>query len=147
MRSDLTDGPHKAEIEYSRVESADIYCRGSSERSILSHLWSYITRSWVRSAVPRTFSLLLFLPTMATVKISALFLGLLPLLSFSYAASTCTVSPQGSGKDDAPNFMTMIKSSSCSTVEIPAGATLNISSAMDLTGLQNKHIVSIFLNP
>lgn len=78
---------------------------------------------------------------MAIMKISAILSTILPLLTQSSAATTCTVSPLGTGKDDAPGFLAMVKSSACSTIEIPTGKTLNISSAMDLTGLQNKHIV------
>lgn len=58
----------------------------------------------------------------------------------SRASSTCTLS--ASGGDDAPAFLAAAKDTSCPTVAIPQGTTLNIASRMNMTGIQNKHIVS-----
>ena len=46
-----------------------------------------------------------------------------------------------SGGDDAPQFLKAVKA--CSTVTIPKSTTLNIATRLDMTGLRNKHIVSL----
>ncbi|EIN06930.1 hypothetical protein PUNSTDRAFT_105379 [Punctularia strigosozonata HHB-11173 SS5] len=53
-------------------------------------------------------------------------------------ASSCTLAAAGSGKDDAPAFLAAVKS--CDTTIVPKGVTLNISSPLDMTGINNKHI-------
>jgi hypothetical protein len=58
----------------------------------------------------------------------------------STRATDCTLAAAGAGKDDAPAFVAAVKA--CSTVTIPTGVALNISSKIDLTGQSNKHIVS-----
>ena len=74
------------------------------------------------------------------------FLQLIPLALFvtpaAAASSTCTL--HASGSDDAPAFLAAAKNASCATVSIPKGTTLNIETKMDMTELQNKHIVSAF---
>lgn len=76
-------------------------------------------------------------------------LGLLSLSAgFVAAASTpgtgvCTIKASGAGKDDAPNLISAIMDTACSTVEIPTGTTLNISTKMDATGAKNTHIVRV----
>lgn len=50
----------------------------------------------------------------------------------------CTLS--ACGKDDAPQFMRAVQE--CRTVTIPKDTTLNIETRLNMTGLQNKHIVS-----
>ena len=55
--------------------------------------------------------------------------------------STCTL--RASGGDDAPAFVSAVLNSTCSTVKIPKGTTLNISSPMDMTGAQDAHIVCV----
>ncbi|KAH8115175.1 hypothetical protein DFH11DRAFT_88698 [Phellopilus nigrolimitatus] len=74
-----------------------------------------------------------------------LFLGSAYFLNFGVSAAVgfpralCTL--EASGGDDAPSFVSAVLDPSCSTVEIPAGATLNISTKMDMTGTQDKHIL------
>ncbi|KAI5123826.1 hypothetical protein M0805_009118 [Coniferiporia weirii] len=55
-----------------------------------------------------------------------------------------------SGGDDAPIFLAAVLSPLCSTIEIPAGTTLNIKTKMDMTKAQDKHILlkgTIKFNP
>ncbi|KAJ7904790.1 glycoside hydrolase family 28 protein [Mycena leptocephala] len=53
-------------------------------------------------------------------------------------AQSCTLAALGSGKDDSPQFLTAMQA--CSTVVVPAGTTLNISTRLNMTGLSNKHL-------
>jgi galacturan 1,4-alpha-galacturonidase len=52
--------------------------------------------------------------------------------------ASCTLAALGSGKDDSPQFLTAMQA--CSTVVIPTGTTLNISTRLNTTGLSNKHL-------
>ena len=54
------------------------------------------------------------------------------------AQADCTLS--ASGDDDGPAFAAAVRS--CDTTVVPAGTTLSVGSALNLTGLTNKHIVS-----
>ena len=63
--------------------------------------------------------------------------GLTPVAS----RATCTLN--ASGGDDGPAFVSAVLNTSCSTVEIPSGTTLNISSPLDMTGAQDTQIVSL----
>ncbi|KAJ7594964.1 glycoside hydrolase family 28 protein [Mycena floridula] len=54
--------------------------------------------------------------------------------SANHDATSCTL--VASGGDDAPQFLAAMKS--CSTVIIPATTTLNISTRLNMTGLDNK---------
>ncbi|KAF7357457.1 Protein kinase domain-containing protein [Mycena sanguinolenta] len=74
-------------------------------------------------------------------------LTLLPLLvaffglAFATAPSaraSCTLKPLGQGKDDSPQFIAAMQA--CSTVVIPEGSTLNISTRLNTTGLTNRHL-------
>jgi hypothetical protein len=56
-------------------------------------------------------------------------------------AQSCTLAALGSGKDDSPQFLTAMQA--CSTVVVPAGTTLNISTRLNMTGLSNKHLVGV----
>ncbi|CAK5269854.1 unnamed protein product [Mycena citricolor] len=56
----------------------------------------------------------------------------------SALAQSCTLTALGTGKDDAPQLLSAMKS--CSLVTIPSSTTLNISSPMNMTGLSNKHL-------
>ncbi|KAF7299446.1 putative exopolygalacturonase X [Mycena indigotica] len=58
-------------------------------------------------------------------------------IRFAYSQS-CTVTALGSGKDDSPQLLTAMQS--CSTVIVPTGTTLNISTRLNMTGLTNKHL-------
>ena len=59
----------------------------------------------------------------------------------SNGGQPCTVTALGHGKDDAPRFASIVKTPFCQTIEIPEHTTLNISTKMDMTGAQDKHIV------
>ncbi|KAJ7644451.1 pectin lyase fold/virulence factor [Roridomyces roridus] len=52
--------------------------------------------------------------------------------------ASCTLTAAGSGKDDSPAFISAMQS--CSTVVVPTGTTLNISTRLNTTGLSNKHL-------
>ena len=66
----------------------------------------------------------------------------LALLQGVFAQAGCTLS--ASGNDDGPALAAAVRS--CDTTVIPAGTTLSVGSALNLTGLANKHIVrGIFL--
>jgi len=64
------------------------------------------------------------------------------LLAFALTGSakegSCTLS--NSGGDDAPALLAAV--AACSVVSIPAETTLNISTRLDMTGLQDFHIAS-----
>ncbi|KZV67880.1 glycoside hydrolase family 28 protein [Peniophora sp. CONT] len=53
-----------------------------------------------------------------------------------FAQAGCTLS--ASGDDDGPAFAAAVRS--CDTTVIPKGTTLSVGSALNLTGLTNKHI-------
>ncbi|GLB37346.1 putative glycoside hydrolase family 28 protein [Lyophyllum shimeji] len=53
-----------------------------------------------------------------------------------HKAASCTL--VASGGDDAPQFLSAVKS--CTTVVIPKTTTLNINSRLNMTGLSNTHI-------
>lgn len=95
----------------------------------------------------------------SNMRLVSVSLALLSLLSFTTAASeehhdhkhakkvpgpppspkvSCTLT--ASGGDDAPNFLAAVNA--CPTITIPQTTTLNISTRLNMTGLQNKHIVS-----
>ncbi len=75
-------------------------------------------------------------------------LGFLWSASLASAATnvqrTCTLKARGAGKDDSPTFVSTVRDAACSTVVIPQHTTLNLSTKVDLTGVENKHIVSGF---
>ncbi|KAJ6544085.1 glycoside hydrolase family 28 protein [Mycena capillaripes] len=54
------------------------------------------------------------------------------------ARASCTLTALGSGKDDSPQLLTAWQA--CSTVVVPVGTTLNISTRLNMTGLSNKHL-------
>ncbi|KAJ7163009.1 glycoside hydrolase family 28 protein [Mycena filopes] len=54
------------------------------------------------------------------------------------AQTSCTLKALGSGKDDSPQLLTAMQT--CSTVVIPVGTTLNVSTRLNMTGLANKHL-------
>lgn len=54
-----------------------------------------------------------------------------------HSSSACTLF--ASGGDDAPKFVKAVKS--CDTITIPKTTTLNIATRMNMTGVNNKHIV------
>ncbi|KAJ7109082.1 pectin lyase fold/virulence factor [Mycena crocata] len=54
------------------------------------------------------------------------------------SAQSCTLRAAGSGIDDAPAFISAMQA--CSTVVVPTGTTLNISTRLNTTGLSNKHL-------
>lgn len=54
-------------------------------------------------------------------------------------ARTCVVSPRGG--DDGPALVAAVHSRTCETVVVPPKAVLNIATKMNMTGLENKHIV------
>ena len=58
--------------------------------------------------------------------------------------AVCSLRSFGRGKDDAPTFLTAVHSRLCSTVRIPKGETLVIGSRLNMTGLRDKRIVSLF---
>lgn len=58
--------------------------------------------------------------------------------SISNLHGTCTV--KSSGGDDGPALTAAILSDHCSTVNIPAGTTINIASPLNTTATYNKHI-------
>lgn len=55
------------------------------------------------------------------------------------AQAPCTLS--ASGGDDAPTFVSAVLDPACPEIVIPADTTLNISTKMDMTGAQNKHVI------
>ncbi|KAJ6480087.1 pectin lyase fold/virulence factor [Mycena vulgaris] len=63
---------------------------------------------------------------------------LLALSGLHSVLAQCTVSAAGSGKDDSPQLLTAMQT--CSTVVVPVGTTLNISTRLNMTGLSNKHL-------
>ena len=79
-----------------------------------------------------------FLTGVVTLAVALVKANANPLAS---AAGTCTLSAGGS--DDAPAFLKAAADPSCSTVVIPQSTTLNIASRLNMTGLSNKHIVSL----
>jgi galacturan 1,4-alpha-galacturonidase len=68
-----------------------------------------------------------------------------PSPALSARASTCTLSAAGPGKDDAPAFLSAVRT--CDTAVVPHGTTLNISTPLNMTGVNNKHIVRTTLVP
>ncbi|KAJ7037716.1 glycoside hydrolase family 28 protein [Mycena alexandri] len=68
------------------------------------------------------------------------FIALLsPLLfALTVVSQSCTLKALGSGKDDSPQLLTAMQT--CSTVVVPVGTTLNISTRLNMTGLSNKHL-------
>ncbi|KAJ7766486.1 glycoside hydrolase family 28 protein [Mycena maculata] len=50
----------------------------------------------------------------------------------------CTVKAAGKGKDDSPTFISAMQA--CSTVVVPVGTTLNISTRLNTTGLKDTHL-------
>ncbi|KAJ7771601.1 glycoside hydrolase family 28 protein [Mycena metata] len=50
----------------------------------------------------------------------------------------CTLLAKGHGADDAPRFLSAVHA--CSKVTIPVSTTLNISTRLNMTGLNDKHI-------
>ena len=59
------------------------------------------------------------------------------------AEASCTLS--ASGGDDASAFLSAAADASCPTVTIPSGTTLSIRSKLNMTGISDKHIVSLSL--
>ena len=57
------------------------------------------------------------------------------------AEASCTLS--ASGGDDAPAFLSAAAGAACPTVTIPSGTTLSIRSKLNMTGISDKHIVSL----
>lgn len=56
-----------------------------------------------------------------------------------YAAQEASCTLTASGGDDGPLFLNAVKT--CTTVTIPKNTTLNIASALNMTGVVDKHIV------
>ncbi|KLO15113.1 glycoside hydrolase family 28 protein [Schizopora paradoxa] len=63
-----------------------------------------------------------------------------PIKPSTNAQRTCTLKAHGAGKDDSPTFVSTVRDAACSTIVIPEHTTLNLSTKVDLTGLENKHI-------
>ncbi|KAJ7727378.1 pectin lyase fold/virulence factor [Mycena metata] len=60
------------------------------------------------------------------------------LFALAVVSQSCTLKALGSGKDDSPQLLTAMQT--CSTVVVPVGTTLNISTRLNMTGLSNKHL-------
>lgn len=80
------------------------------------------------------------------LKLSGILVLCVPLvlshaLSERSDAASCTLTASPSG-DDAPQFLAAV--SSCATVVIPKGTTLNIATRLNMTSLSGTHIVSPF---
>jgi galacturan 1,4-alpha-galacturonidase len=79
---------------------------------------------------------------MAATRVAALAILLGVLVGTPALAATpqCTVTALGAGKDDGPALVSAMQT--CSQVIVPSTTKLNISSAMNMTGLNNAHLVS-----
>ena len=90
-------------------------------------------------------------PTNARMKLLVLMLITLGVGAFSINPiripnvindhGTCTIS--ANGRDDSQNLLATVHDRSCNKLIIPTHTTLNIGRKLDMTGLENKHIVRI----
>lgn len=78
----------------------------------------------------------LYLSTMLQSALVPLVIALI-VARGALAQAECTLT--ASGDDDGPAFAAAVRS--CETTTVPAGTTLSVGSALNLTGLSNKHIV------
>jgi galacturan 1,4-alpha-galacturonidase len=74
----------------------------------------------------------------------SLAVALLSLALSATAQDACILANAGTG-DDAPALLAAV--ASCAKVTVPAETTLNISSRLDMTGLQDVHIVGTHSSP
>ena len=92
-------------------------------------------RTIARKMFARLLTLFAFTAVVVNVAIGA------AVSTDGVAASSCTLT--ASGSDDGPALLAAMANSACSTVVVPASTTLNIETRLNMTGVQDKNLVSL----